>query len=149
MSKYSKARKGIYRPLNPGKWISPNKIIFRSSIEQRWFTAFDLSPYVIKIASEKIIIPYFDKVKNKGRKYIIDLIVRYKNKKGNVYTKLIEIKSFSESIIPKKPKRITEGYKISVATWITNQCKWEAATAYAEKRGFEFIILTERDLRKK
>ncbi len=147
MSKYSKARKGKYLPRNPHKWVSPNNIIFRSSIEQRFFTLFDLSPSVIKIASEKVIIPYYDTVRNKQRKYYIDLIIKYKNKNEEIYTKLIEIKSFTESIEPKKPKRISEGYKNSIATWITNNCKWNAATKYADSQGFQFVVLTERDLK--
>ena len=146
MSKYSKARKGRFIPKNPWKWVNPNNIIFRSSIEQRYFSLFDLSASVIKIASEELAIPYFDKARNKQRKYFIDLIVKFKDKQGNIKTKLIEIKSFSESIKPKVPKRKTKNYQNAVATFITNQSKWETAKAYAEQRGFEFCILTERDL---
>jgi len=147
MSKYSKARKGKYIPKNPGKWYYPSKIIYRSSIEQKFFTVFDLSESVINIASEKIIIPYYDVVQNKQRRYYIDLIVKYKNKNNSTEIKLIEIKSSSEAVEPKKPKRITNNYKSAVATWVTNQCKWQAATAYAKKRGWQFLVLTEKHLK--
>jgi len=147
MSMYSKARKGIFKPKNPSKWVSPNKIIYRSSIEQRYFTLFDLSSSVINIASEKVIIPYFDDARQKQRRYYIDLIVKYKDKQGEIKVKLIEIKSFTESILPKKPKRITENYKNAIATYITNQSKWKAATAYANKRGWEFVVMTEKNLK--
>ena len=148
MSKYSKARKGRFSPKNPGKWITPKRIIYRSSIEQRFFSTFDLSKSVIRIASEKVVVPYFDKVKNKQRRYYVDLIIQFVDKNNEVHTKLIEIKSSSESHEPKKPKRITESYKSAVATWITNSCKWNAATKYAEDRGWSFSVITEQDLPK-
>ncbi len=148
MGKYSSARRGKYKPKNPHKWMTPNKIIYRSSIEKRYFILFDLSSSVTNIASEKVIIPYFDRVSNKQRKYYIDLIVKYKDKDDNISVKLIEVKSFTESIEPRKPKRITENYKSAVATYITNQCKWKAARHYANKRGWEFVVLTERDLKR-
>ena len=30
--------------------------------------------------------------------------------------------------------------------WVVNQSKWSAAREYANKRGWEFIILTEKEL---
>ncbi len=146
MNFYKGARRSKFSPRNPSKWVDPEHIIARSGLETKFFTLFDLSPNVIKIASEKIIIPYFDKANNKQRRYYTDLIVQYKTKSGEVKTKLIEIKSYSETIQPKKPKRITENYKHKVITWITNSSKWDAATRYAEQRGFEFCVLSERDL---
>jgi hypothetical protein len=145
-NKYSKARKGLYKPKNPHKWVSPNNIIFRSSIEQRWFNYFDLNKDVISIASEKIIVPYFNPIKNRPARYYIDLIVKYKDKEGNIQVKLIEIKSSGETRAPKKPQRITENYKSALATYLVNQAKWDAAIKYAQKRNWEFVILTEREL---
>ena len=146
MGKYSRAKKSIYKPRNPKKWINEGKIQSRSGIEQKWFTFFDLNSSVISIASERIIIPYFDPVNNKQRKYYVDLIVKFRDKNGDIKIKLIEIKSYSESIAPKKPKRITNNYKSAVLTWITNQAKWEAATRFAIKKGWEFVVLTEKNL---
>lgn len=31
--------------------------------------------------------------------------------------------------------------------WAKNQAKWKAAQSYAEKNGWEFHILTEKDLK--
>jgi hypothetical protein len=145
MNKYKGALKGIYKPKNPRKWIGA-KIIFRSNLERKFFNLFDLNPNVISIASERIIVPYFDPVKNKPRNYYTDLIVKYKDKQGEVKIKLIEIKCSGEAREPKKPKRITERYKSSVLTWLTNKSKWEAATKYANSRGWEFIVLSEKNL---
>ena len=148
MSRYSRAKKSIYIPKNPKKWINEGKIVARSGIEKKFFSMFDLSKDVISIASEKIIIPYNNPVKNRAAKYYVDLIVKYKDKNGDIKIRLIEIKSYSESIPPKKPKKITNNYKSDVLTWIINSAKWEAAKIYAEKRGWTFVVITEKNLRK-
>ena len=145
MSKYGSARKGIFEAKNPQKWVN-SKIIHRSGLERKWFTLFDLDPNVLAIGSETIIVPYFDPVKQKMRKYYVDNVIKYKDRDGNIKIKLIEIKCYSESIQPKKPKRITNAYKSSVMTFITNEAKWEAATKYAKARGWEFCVLTEKHL---
>ena len=145
MSKYASAKKGVFYPKNPKKWLQ-NKIIFRSNIERKYFNYFDVNPNVISIASEKIVIPYFDPVKQKYRKYYVDLIVKFKDKNNEIKVKLIEIKSSIEATAPKKPKRITNKYKSSVMTYITNQAKWEAATLTSKNKGWEFVVLTEKSL---
>ena len=30
--------------------------------------------------------------------------------------------------------------------WVVNQAKWEAAKKWADKKGYEFLILTEKEL---
>jgi hypothetical protein len=145
MNKYKSAKKGIFKPKNPHKWVQ-NKIIFRSNIERKYFSYFDVNPKVILIASERIVIPYFDPIKNKLRKYYVDLIIKYQDKNQNIKVKLIEIKSSGEVNPPKKPKRITNNYKQSVMTYLTNKAKWDAATKWAEKNNFEFVVLSEKNL---
>ena len=144
-NKYKSARKGIYKPRNPSKWVQ-DKIIYRSSLEQKWFTYFDLNPNVISIASERIIIPYFDPIKNKQRKYYTDLVVKYKSKDGEIKIKLIEIKMSSETKMPKKPKKKSNKYTESLATYITNKAKWNAANIFSINRNWQFVILTEKNL---
>jgi hypothetical protein len=145
MNKYKGAIKRIYYPKNKHKWIQ-DKIIARSNLEQKWFVFFDLNKDVISIGSEKVIVPYFCPVKNKMRRYYTDMIVKYRDKYGTIQIKLIEIKCSGETVRPKKPKRITEKYASSVGTYITNKAKWEAADKFAKSQGWEFCILTEKDL---
>jgi hypothetical protein len=146
--KYSSARKSRFSPTHPEKWVGADNIIARSFLEKKWFTLFDKNESVTNIGSENIVVPYFDPVKNKMRRYFVDLVVRYVDTDGLIKIKLIEIKSSSESSQPKKPKRMSASYKSAVLTWITNDAKWKAATAYAKQRGWEFVVLTERQLRK-
>lgn len=146
MGKYSGAKKGIYKPLNPKKWVVEGAIIHRSMLEKRWFTFFDLNKDVVLVASEKIIVPYFDPVTQKNRRYITDIIIKFNSANGSEKVKLIEIKCHAETVRPKQPKRITKAYTSSVLTFLTNQAKWEAARSFAAKRGWDFVVLTERDL---
>jgi glycerate-2-kinase len=69
-------------------------------------------------------------------------------KEGNIIKKyLIEIKPSSQTRTPKASKNKKASSLLYEQTqWIVNQAKWEAAKAYAKKRGFEFIILTEKEL---
>ena len=145
MSRYKSAQKSIYVPKNPEKWATGGRqIIARSRLEYRFFSYFDLNRTVINIASERILIPYFDPVKNKNRRYYVDLIVKYNDRNGDIKIKLIEIKMSGETVPPKKPKRVTKSYQQALATFATNQAKWKAADAYAKSRAWEFVILTEK-----
>lgn len=146
MGKYSSALKGKYKPKNPEKWLNDD-ITYRSGLEKKYFTYFDNNPNILKIASEKVIIPYFDPLQQKYRRYYVDLYIKYINKNGEVNHKLIEIKCNNEVIKPKPPKRLTESYKNSLETWIINQEKWKAAKQFAKKRGWEFSVYSELHLK--
>jgi hypothetical protein len=143
---YKRSYKGKFLPKNPTKWFKPTKIIYRSGIEFRYFTYFDNHPDVTYIGSENVIVPYFDPVKCKMRKYYVDLIVTFTDKYNKQKTILIEIKSSQEAKAPKKQKRITESYKNRVESWSTNTAKWQAASAYAEAHGWIFKVFTEKDI---
>ena len=47
---------------------------------------------------------------------------------------------------PLKPKRQSQKYKTAMKTYIVNQSKWKAAKKYAEKRAWEFLVITEKHL---
>lgn len=143
-SKYKHAYKGKYIPINPHKWTNPNNIQCRSSIEFRYMRYFDMNPTVIKIASEKVIIPYFDPLKKITRRYIVDLLVQFRTSTGSTQTVLIEVKSSNETVAPKPQRIMTEAYKDRLITWSTNQAKWEAANEYCKKRGWVFKVFDEK-----
>jgi len=144
MSIYKSAKKGRFIPKNPGKWAQKN-IIFRSGIERRYFNYFDLNSNILKIASEQIVIPYYDPVKGKKRKYYVDIIIKYRTKDGDIKVKLVEIKSSSEARPPKKSKNRV-AYERKMLTWLTNKAKWDAASQWAKRKNVEFVVLTERDI---
>ena len=63
---------------------------------------------------------------------------------------IIEIKPYSQTIAPKKPKKMTQkqimNYKEEVMTYIVNKAKWESANKFAVSKGMKFVILTEQQL---
>lgn len=145
MSKWKgRSYKGRYAPKNPHKWEDPGRIVYRSGIELQYFNYFDTHPDVVKIASEKVIVPYFDPVNRCKRRYYVDLLVTFKNKHNALKTFLIEIKSHGEATAPKKQTRLTEAYVRRVTTYSINQAKWAAADKYAKRRGWEFKVFTEK-----
>ena len=73
----------------------------------------------------------------------MDLIIKI-NTGTDTSTKLLEIKCFNETKKPIFKKQKTKNYNKSLATYITNISKWQAAQKYAEKNGWTFEVVTEK-----
>jgi len=119
--KYSNAKCGVYHPLNPKKYLGSQLPIFKSNLEYLCMRYLDSNDSILSWSYEPQSIKYFDKVKNKVRRYYIDFICVAKagNFKKTIW---LEIKPLSET---HAPKRKTDAK--AMATWITNTCKWQAA----------------------
>ena len=61
-------------------------------------------------------------------------------------TYLVEIKPEEQTKAPIFPGKRTKRYLTESFYFIKNQAKWKAAKSYAQDRGWEFIILTEKHL---
>lgn len=140
--------KGTYRPRNPEKYQGdPRGIVYRSSWELTCMKWLDLREDVQKWSSEEKIIPYFDPVQKKWRRYFPDFVVKYKNRNGIMVTEILEVKPKKDVIgPPQNPKRRTKAWMNAVRTYLTNQAKWKAAANYCEDRGWSFRILTEEEI---
>jgi len=140
-----------YFPKNVNKYIGdPTQIFMRSSWETRFAIWADKNPSVLQWGSETKVIPYVSPVDNKIHRYFVDFWVRIKDKQGQVKTYLIEIKPLSQCYPPdyskcKRPPKV-ERVLEEEKTYHVNQAKWEAAKKYAKKMGYEFVVLTEREL---
>lgn len=137
-----KFHQGFFNPKNPDKYVGREIPIYRSGIELKFFQFCDDNANVLKWSSENIIIPYYDPVQKKVRKYYVDNFVEIKE--GNEVKKyVIEIKDLkaTKEPEPKKHKRkATLLYEQT--TWITNsQGKWPAAMKFCKDNGFEFLLL--------
>jgi len=144
MKTYPKPRKWF--PKHPEKYVGNfNNIISRSSWELRFMNYCDISSNVVKWNSEDTIIPYISPVDGKPHRYFVDFTATIRQKDGTTKTFLIEIKPFTQTIPPKstRNKRVLME---SVATYQINQAKWEAAREFCQRRGFEFMIVTEYQL---
>jgi len=146
-------RQGIFAPKNPKKYDGDAKgIIFRSNLEKRFMKVFDEQSSILAWASEELIIQYRTKLdaaeearsgKIKIRRYFPDFVVKVKDRTGKTRILVIEIKPHSQTIEPKsKGKR----YIKEAMDYQKNYDKWMHATAWCRKRGYEFHVLTEKDL---
>ena len=120
----------------------------RSSWEREFMKWLDTSDAVIQWSSEEVAIWYFDPVAKKNRRYFPDFIVKYTNSKGIVVEEVVEIKPQSQVNGPNpNPKRRTKSWAGQVMTYMTNMAKWKAASTWAEDRGMNFRLLTEKDVK--
>ena len=59
--------------------------------ERRCMKYFDINPSVIGWASEEVVIPYYDSMTKKVRRYFPDFLIKVKTKDGKLKTHLIEV----------------------------------------------------------
>ena len=145
----SKTLQGKFRPQNPEKYKgNPGNILYRSSWELNFMNWCDRNPNIIQWQSEEKAIWYYDPVAKKKRRYFPDFIVKYKNSKGIIIEEVIEIKPHAQVMgPPTTPKRRTKAWMNAVKTYLTNQSKWKAASNWAEDRGMNFRLLTEKQIK--
>lgn len=145
-----KYHQGIFKPKNPEKYKGDaNNIIFRSSWEREIMIKLDRSPSVIQWSSEETVIPYISPIDNKPHRYFVDFWVKKKNASdGKIVELLIEVKPKSQTKppLPNKSKKPSKSYLIEVQTWGVNSAKWKAAMEYCNKRGMQFVIMTEDEI---
>ena len=138
--------KGRFRPQNPSKYKGdPSNIIYRSSWELRVMKYLDENSSVLWWASEELFIPYLSPVDNRPHRYFPDFIVRALNKDKKEVTMVIEVKPEKQTKPPAQ-KRRTRQYLNEVVTYAVNEAKWKAANLFCKEHGWEFKILTEKDL---
>ncbi len=142
---------GYFTPTNPDKYIGDVKnIVHRSGLEKRFFKFLDEKTAIISWGSEEFFIPYFSPVDKKMHRYFPDIIFKMKDKEGVVKTFVGEIKPDSQTRPPTMGKNKKKKTLIHESlAWAVNDAKWKAATVWCEKHNFEFIILTEKDLKEK
>ena len=142
------AYKGIFRARNPHKYKGdPTNIIYRSRWELMVMQKLDSHPDVLEWSSEEIILRYRSPVDGKVHRYFPDFWVKKKDKDGKIVYDLIEVKPFNQT----RPPAVMEGkptrrYLNEVMTWGVNSAKWKAAREYCKDKGWNFVIITEKEL---
>lgn len=138
-----------YRPRNIEKYKGdPTNITLRSSWEFRMAYWCDMTPDVIAWGSETIVVPYTSPIDGNVHRYFVDFWVKVKDSLGDVTTYLVEIKPNVQCKPPKgvRGRRTRERVLEETKTYAINQAKWAAATEYAKRRGWRFIVLDENAL---
>ena len=140
--------KSKYKPSYPEKYKGdPNNIICRSSWERRFCRWCDLNENILEWGSEEFYIPYISPVDNRVHRYFPDFIIKVKESAGQVKTYVIEVKPKKQTQPPKTPKRKTKSYLYECKTYAVNQAKWKAATEFCVDNGWEFMLITEKELK--
>jgi len=136
------AYSGTYVPINRSKYQgNPDNIVYRSLWERHCFRWLDQNADVVSWSSEETVVIYYFPIDKRTHRYFVDL--KYTTKDGRTF--LIEVKPAKETVKPKKVEKSARYVKESV-TYIRNQCKWEAATKFAEDNGWTFHVWTEVEL---
>lgn len=143
---YPKPKKFI--PTNPHKYLGdPTRITTRSSWEVKFLKWADTNPDIIAYSSEEVVIPYLSPKDNQMHRYYVDVLLVTRSKDGGKVVSLIEIKPHGQTLPPKSTKGKRKSTLINeVVTYSVNQAKWAAAEAYCKKRGWKFLVLTEKEL---
>ena len=102
----------------------------------------DVTSSVQEWGSEEIIIPYISPVDGKRHRYFPDFYVKIQNRKY-----LVEVKPFRQTREPKTQKRNTKRYINEVVTYHINKAKWKAATEFCKDNSWEFMLITEKELK--
>lgn len=138
---------GRFTPRNPEKYVGDvTNIIFRSSWEKKLLLFFDTNPSILAWNSEETIIPYISPVDGKAHRYFVDFSVAYRTKEGQIKRALVEVKPLKQTMPPEKRSRNTKQFIAEVSTYAINQAKWSAAREWCAKKGYEWMILTEKEL---
>ena len=139
--------KGKFRPSNSKKYKGDAlDIVYRSLWELKFMRYCDKNKNILHWSSEEIVIPYRSPVDNRSHRYFPDFYIKYKDKKGKILEKIIEVKPLKEVKEPKMQKVKTKKYVTEVMKYAVNHAKWEAAKDFCKDRRWEFQILTEKEL---
>lgn len=141
--------KGRYKVKNHEKYRGdPTNCIFRSLWERKFMKFCDESENVISWSSEEVVVPYRSPLDGRIHRYFIDFWMKIKQKNGSVKNFLVEIKPYSQTV----PPTVKEGLKMTptkakqIKTYALNREKWRAAKNFCADRGWEFVIMTEKQL---
>lgn len=145
--KYHKYQQGVFRPLHPEKYISKQPCIYRSSYELKLFRWLDANSNVLEWSSESMAIPYISPKDNKIHRYFPDVILKLKDKFGNVHNYIVEVKPEKQTKPPILVNR-KNAQKVfyEQLTFAINQSKWQSTQEWCQKNNFKFMILTEKEL---
>ena len=137
---------GRYKPIHPQKYKGDiNNIIYRSSWEKKFLYYCDMNEKILEYSSEEFFVPY-RAPDGRIRRYFPDFYIKVQEESNAIKKYIIEIKPQKQTLPPKKPSRQTKRYISEVYEYAKNQSKWEAAREWCADRGYEFKVVTEKEL---
>jgi hypothetical protein len=138
---------GKFVPVNKDKYKGSYPITYRSSWEKKAFMYLDRNTKVVSWGSESVVIKYKDPSRNNSiHRYFTDLVFTIK-KGDKLETYLVEIKPHAQTLQPKKGRKSEKTFLNESMTYIRNCAKWKAANKFCKRKGWRFIIWTEKELK--
>ena len=137
---------GIYEVKNKAKYVGTKNPRYLSSYELKFFEFCDRHPLVLEWGSETVVIKYYNPVKQRMARYLLDVYIKYQDAEGNIHKEYIEIKPAAQTRKPKKGNKSAKTYGYEMMTWMVNEAKWQEATKQAEARNMKFRIVTENSI---
>lgn len=138
---------GRFQPSFPDKYKGdPTRIVYRSLWERKFMVYCDKNQKILEWSSEENYIWYKSPVDGKAHRYFPDFYIKVKEADGKIKKYIIEIKPQKQCVPPKYPGRQTKKYIREVYEYGKNQSKWEAARDWCLDRGYEFKVITEKEL---
>ncbi|MFA7408235.1 MAG: TnsA endonuclease N-terminal domain-containing protein [Anaerolineaceae bacterium] len=114
---------------------------------------FDTHPDIVEWSSEEVIVPYYNPAKKRGARYFPDFVIRKRLSDGSFKKIMIEVKPKAQTAPPDPAKkhntptgRVSRRYLKEAITYAVNEAKWKAAQEYCADRGWEFVIMTEKEI---
>lgn len=159
-----KYKQGLYTPKNKEKITKLNSqggLFYRSSLEQKFMIYLDSNDNIKIWGAENMRIPYEKTEYNNSRQilettnhtYYPDFYYELLKSDGSISKVVAEVKSSSETREPKLQINPTakqlKNFEYSLKMWNKNLSKWKYMIEYCERKGFEFIIITEEHLSKR
>lgn len=134
-----KFQNGKFVPSNPDKYLGKRTPHYRSGWELAVFRMCDNHPAILGWGSETHRIPYKNPLTGKMSTYVPDLLLVYKDKKGQNHAEMVEIKPASQTLSEAR----TQAQK---AAAVVNHSKWAAAHAWCKQQGMSFRVITEHQI---
>ena len=139
-------KQGIYEIDNWDKYVGTQQPRYLSSLEYKFFKWADHCKHIIEWGSESVVVPYYNPVKQRQARYLVDIYIKYNDRDGVLRKELVEIKPSNQSKPPTKGGKSQVNYTKAVLTWEVNRAKWEAASQYAIQHGMVFRVITEKHI---
>ena len=134
-----KFQNGKFIPSNPDKYLGKRTPHYRSGWELAVMRMCDNHPAILGWGSETRRIPYKNPLTGKMSTYVPDLLLVYKDKKGQNHAEMVEIKPASQTLSEAR----TQAQK---AAAVVNHSKWAAAHAWCKSQGMSFRVITENQI---
>lgn len=160
-AKNTKYKNGLYIPVNKIKLIKANNeggVYFRSGLERKMMVYLDRNDKIIRWSAEYIRVPYEKTEWNSNLKdfettqhtYYPDFYYEMIRDNGEIARVVAEVKPYKETIEPVIKENMTskqmKNLEYDLKMYNKNLQKWKYMIEYCNRKGFEFIIITEKNL---